>query len=46
MDVKDEDGPACEHKEDKGYGVITKTCPCSMKQYLKLEKMIFLDVKM
>ena len=25
---------------------ITKTCPCSMKQFLKVEKMIFLDVKM
>ena len=25
---------------------ITKTCPCSMKQFLKVEKMIFIDVKM
>ena len=25
---------------------ITKTCPCSMKKFLKVEKMIILDVKM
>ena len=24
-------------------GDITKTCPCSMKQFIKVEKMIFLD---
>ena len=25
---------------------ITKTCPCSMKQFLKVKKKIFLYVKM
>ena len=28
------------------YLVITKTCPCNMQHFLKVEKMIILDKKM